>query len=147
MIWLGIPGPWSWLGLGLALIALEVLVAPGSYLLWIGLAALSMAGAFFLTPMSAGGEIALFGVLSLAFGLIGWKVYGARVAHDAASDLHDPAVTMPGRVLVLTAPIIDGIGQVRIDDTVWRVSGADMPEGAKVKVRALDGSTLVVEKA
>lgn len=146
MIWLGIPGPFGWLGLGLVLIGLEVLIAPGSYLLWIGLAALGMAAAGYAGAMSAGGEIALFGVLSLLFGLVGWKVYGARGGSDAARALHDPAVTLVGRVFVLSAPIEGGIGQVRIDDTVWRVSGADMPEGARVKVLALDGSTLVVEK-
>ncbi len=42
MIFLGLPAIPGWIGLGLALIAIEVLVAPGSYLLWVGVAAMAM---------------------------------------------------------------------------------------------------------
>ena len=37
-----------------------------------------------------------------------------------------------GRVYTLDKPIVDGVGAVRIDDTVWRVSGADQPAGSRV---------------
>ena len=147
MMYFGLPVLWGWLGTGLALIALEVLLAPGSYLLWIGLAALAMAAMSSLVAFSVGGELAAFGVLSLIFGVVGWKVYGARVQNDAARDLHDPAVTLIGRIFTLSTPISNGIGQVRVGDSVWRASGPDMPEGAKVIVRALDGATLMVEAA
>ncbi len=32
-----------------------------------------------------------------------------------------------GRVFTLEKPIVDGIGTVRIDDTIWRVRGARPP--------------------
>ncbi len=147
MIYLGLPILWGWLGAGLVLIAIEVLIAPGSYLLWIGIAALAMAGLSTLVSFSAGAELTTFGVLGLVCGLIGWKLYGARVENDAARDLHDPAVTFVGRVFTLATPIENGFGQVRVDDTVWRVSGPVLPAGARVKVKSLDGSTLVVEAA
>lgn len=145
MIYLGLPIVWGWLGAGLALIALEVLVAPGSYLLWIGIAALAMAGLSTLVTLSAGVELAVFGVLGLVCGLAGWRIYGARVENDAARDLHDPALTFVGRVFTLATPIENGFGQVRVDDTVWRVSGPALPAGTAVRVKMLDGSTLVVE--
>lgn len=147
MILLGFPPVWGWLGLGLVLIGLEVLAAPGTYLLFIGIAALIMAGVNALVTLGAATELMVFGVLALICGLVGWRVYGARVENDAARDLHDPAVTMVGRILTLSAPIAEGIGQVRMDDTVWRVSGPDLPAGAKVRVKALDGATLLVEPA
>lgn len=147
MIYLGLPIVWGWLGAGLALMALEVLLAPGSYLLWVGIAALLMAGLSTLVSFSAGGELATFGVLGLVCGVIGWRIYGARVENDAARDLHDPAITFVGRVFTLMTPIENGFGQVRVDDTVWRVSGPPLPVGATVKVKSLDGSTLVVEPA
>jgi inner membrane protein len=34
---------------------------------------------------------------------------------------------------------------VRIDDTVWRVSGSDCPAGSRVRVAATDGANLLVE--
>jgi membrane protein implicated in regulation of membrane protease activity len=48
-------------------------------------------------------------------------------------------------VFTLDKPIIDGSGAVRIDDTVWRVSGPDSPAGSRVRVAATDGANLLVE--
>ena len=51
-----------------------------------------------------------------------------------------------GRVFTLDKPIVDGIGTVRIDDTVWRVpAGPDRPAGSRVKVTRADGASLAVE--
>ena len=38
-------------------------------------------------------------------------------------------------------------GTMRIDDTVWRVTGPDCPAGSRVKVARADGARLVVEAA
>jgi hypothetical protein len=145
---LGLPLFWGWLGTGIALIALEVLVAPGTFLLWIGLAALAMALLASFVTLSTFAELTIFGVLALAFGIVGWKVYGARRSgNDAARDLHDPAVTFIGRELVLFAAIENGAGQVKVGDSVWRVTGPELPAGARVRVKGLDGATLEVEPA
>ena len=45
-----------------------------------------------------------------------------------------------GRVFTLEKPIVDGIGTVRIDDTIWRVRGPDCPAGSRVKVTQADGA-------
>ncbi len=144
---LGLPIFWGWLGFGLVLIAFEVLAAPGTYLLWIGLAALMMALISTFTTLSVAVELTLFGALALGSAFIGWRIYGARVENDAARDLHDPAVTFVGKVFTLSGAIVNGIGQVRVDDSVWRVSGPELPAGTAVRVKELDGSTLVVEAA
>ena len=52
-----------------------------------------------------------------------------------------------GRVFTLDKPIMDGSGTVRVDDTIWRVSGPDCPAGSKVKVVRADGASLTVEAA
>lgn len=147
MILLGFPPVWGWLGLGLVLIAAEVLAAPGTYLLFVGIAAVIMAVISAFTPLGGGTELVVFGILALVSAGIGWKIYGARVENDAARDLHDPAVTLVGRTITLSAPITDGYGQARMDDTVWRVAGPDLPAGTPVRIKALDGATLLVEPA
>jgi membrane protein implicated in regulation of membrane protease activity len=48
-------------------------------------------------------------------------------------------------VFTLERPIVDGIGTVRIDDTVWRVTGPDCPAGSRVRVAHADGANLSVE--
>ncbi|MEF3007260.1 NfeD family protein, partial [Pseudomonas aeruginosa] len=50
-----------------------------------------------------------------------------------------------GRVLVLSEAIVNGIGQVRLEDTVWRVAGPDLPRGSRVRVTGSEGATLRVE--
>ncbi len=52
-----------------------------------------------------------------------------------------------GRVFTLEKPIVDGAGTVRIDDTIWRVTGPDTPAGNRVKVIRADGGLLTVESA
>lgn len=147
MLFFGVPPIWGWLGLGLVLFALEMVFAPGSYLLWIGLAALVMAGVSAVVALSLGVEITVFAVLALAFGFVGWRVYGARSKDDAARDLHDLSGGMVGREFLLATAIVDGVGQVKVADSVWRATGPDLAMGEKVRVTGVDGSTLVVEKA
>jgi len=48
-------------------------------------------------------------------------------------------------VFTIDEPIVNGVGTVRIDDTVWRVSGPDCPAGSRVKVASADGANLMVE--
>lgn len=143
---IGIAPLWGWLGLGLTLIAIEAMVAPGTYLLWIGLAAIVMAGLSLAIAPGPGGEIAIFAVLALAFGGLGWRVYGSR-SRESATELDDPALRLVGREFALHEAIAGGIGQLKVDDSVWRASGPDLPAGARVRVKAVDGSTLVVEPA
>jgi inner membrane protein len=52
-----------------------------------------------------------------------------------------------GRTYVLDEAIVNGRGKIRIDDTLWMVTGADRGKGEWVKVTAVDGSRLIVEPA
>ena len=56
---------------------------------------------------------------------------------------------MIGKVATLTEPIKDGRGRVRIGDTMWRVSGPDLPAGTQVRVKSAVATDLelVVEPA
>jgi inner membrane protein len=47
-------------------------------------------------------------------------------------------------VFTLEKPIVDGFGTVRIDDTIWRVAGPDVPAGSRVRVVQADGANLTV---
>jgi membrane protein implicated in regulation of membrane protease activity len=41
--------------------------------------------------------------------------------------------------------IINGLGKVRIEDTLWRVRGRDTVIGQQVKIVAIEGATFEVE--
>ncbi|HRJ69127.1 MAG TPA: NfeD family protein [Beijerinckiaceae bacterium] len=145
---MGSLGSWGWLALGLLLIALEVLVIPGGFLLWIGIAALVMGAIVALVAISWQLELVVFGLLALAASFLAWKLHHGRDrATDAAETLHDRSSQLIGRRFALEEAIVDGFGRVRIDDTLWRVSGPALDKGAQVRVTGVDGATLVVSAA
>jgi hypothetical protein len=138
-------GPWKWIILGAILLALE-LVAPGAFMMWLGLAAI------------------LVGILSFAWSDLSWQWQGVAFAVFAAGSIPlwrrfahkvEPPDELPflnrrtealvGRVFTLDKPIIDGVGTIHIDDTIWRVGGPDGPAGRRVRVVRVDGADLVVE--
>lgn len=132
-------GPWNWMVLGFVLLALEILV-PGVFLLWIGLAAL-VTGTLSLFLWKAGFwiwqvQVLVFLVLSLVAAYAGKKIMTGKGNHTDQPLLNRRGDQLVGRVATLTEPIVDGRGRVKIGDTMWRVSGPDLPAGAKVKVKA-----------
>lgn len=130
-------GPWNWMVLGFVLLALEI-VLPGFFLLWIGLAAL-IVGAVSLFLWDAGFwtwhvQVLLFLVLSLVCAYVGKRVMKTSGDMSDQPLLNQRGAQLIGRVATLTEPIANGRGRVRIGDTMWRVSGPDLPAGARVKV-------------
>ncbi len=145
MAWL--EAHWLWLGAGILLIAFEALT-PGIFLFWVGLAALATGLILWIAPLSATAQIVLFAVLGLCAILIGRVIQGRQ--KDEVTDapfLNERGRHMIGKVYPLETAIRDGAGSVKIGDSVWRVTGADMAAGEKVRVAAIDGGTLVVEPA
>jgi membrane protein implicated in regulation of membrane protease activity len=145
-------GPWNWMVLGFALLALEILV-PGVFLLWIGLAAL-IVGAVSLVMWDAGfwvWQVQVLAFLALALGcaFAGNKFMGGRRPDSDQPLLNRRAEQFVGRVVTLAEPIRDGRGRLQLDDTVWRISGPDLPAGARVRVAKVASSELelIVEAA
>jgi membrane protein implicated in regulation of membrane protease activity len=135
-----------WLLAGLLLCAGETLV-PGAFLIWIGGAGLILGAIEFFWPMALTVQLLLFPALLVALVFLGRRVYGSvdRVGPSLpASRAH----SLLGREFFLDDAIARGFGTIRVDDSVWRVAGADMPAGTKVRVVAVeDGIAIKVEKA
>ncbi|WP_420339693.1 NfeD family protein [Roseibium sp.] len=136
-------GSWSWVVLGLILLGLEIL-APGTVFLWFGLSAIVVGIVALLFDFSWQVHVGLFVVLSIVSLLIGRKLM-----LKAASETGDPGLNKRGsryigREFTLTTPLSEGAGKLSIDDTIWRISGPDLPAGTKVRVDGVDGARLVV---
>jgi membrane protein implicated in regulation of membrane protease activity len=134
--------PWIWLAAGLLLCAAETFL-PGVFLLWIGLAAVSTGALAFLVPMSAATSLIVLAGLAFVYTLIGRRVYGALEKTGKAPFLNRRAEALIGRHFVLDQAIVNGSGRIRVDDSIWRVTGADQPAGAKVVVRGVEGGVLL----
>jgi membrane protein implicated in regulation of membrane protease activity len=143
-----ITSPWTWAIAGLALCMLETL-APGVFLLWIGLAAFANAVLLLTAPLSIEWLLITFCAFTTVSVLIGRRIYGAKDTSGDAPFLNRRAEALVGRETRLQAAIENGVGLAQIDDTVWRVAGPELPQGARVKIVGFtqDGTMLRIEAA
>lgn len=140
--WLG--GPWSWILFGVVLLVLEIFVS-GTVLLWFGVAALIVGAATLYVAPIWEIQVLAWAALSALLLLIGRRVF--RKAADSEDPLiNERAHRYTGRAFTLAQPIVEAQGTLRIDDTVWRITGPDLPAGTVVKVIGADGSVLKVER-
>ena len=131
--------------LGFALLALEIL-APGVFLLWIGVAAL-ITGALSLALWEAGFwvwqvQVLVFLVLSLICAVGGKKLMGNPRDDSDQPLLNRRGEQLIGRTATLAEPIREGRGRIQLGDTLWRVTGPDLPVGARVRVTKVGEAAL-----
>ncbi len=138
---------WHWWILGVALIVLEVF-APGAFFLWMGISA-GVVGVIMAIAPDLGWEyqimlFAIFSVVSIAL----WKRYQAK--NPTESDhptLNRRGEQYIGRTFTLEEPIVNGMGKIKVDDSIWKISGNDCTAGTKIKVIGIDGTIFKVEAA
>ncbi|MBV8567225.1 MAG: NfeD family protein [Methylobacteriaceae bacterium] len=139
-------GPWAWIVVGLFLAAAETLM-PGAFLIWLGMAAIATGLVDMFYPLSWTWDFVIFPAFIFLFGFFGKKIYGSKPRLTDQPFLNRRADALVGREFVLDQPILNGAGRIRVDDTVWRVSGSDTPAGTKVRVTgATGGAVLKVER-
>jgi membrane protein implicated in regulation of membrane protease activity len=123
-------GSWNWLIFGVLLMALELL-APGVFMFWLGLSAFLVGVLSFIVTPSWQVQILLFGLFALAAVPLWRRIARQKPGANPNPFLNKRSDALVGRICTLDRPIIDGEGIVRIDDTVWRVSGPDTPAGTQ----------------
>jgi membrane protein implicated in regulation of membrane protease activity len=143
---------WHWWVLALILVIIEM-IAPGFFLLWIGIAAGITGLVMFILGEAIGVALSwqvqflIFGVLAVA-SVVAAKYYiRSNPIETEDATLNRRGEQYIGRVLSLDEGIVNGIGKVRVGDSVWRAQGPDLPAGERVKVVGVDGTMLKVEKA
>lgn len=138
---------WHWWVAALVLLILEMLL-PGFFLLWLGVAAATVGLLLFVWPgMPFELQLLVFAVASVA-SIFGWRAW--RTRHPEPNDqphLNERAHRYVGRVFTLDAPVVNGVGKIRVDDSTWKINGPDLPAGTGVRVTGVDGTVLLVEPA
>jgi membrane protein implicated in regulation of membrane protease activity len=139
-------GFWDWFIAAAVLLLLEIM-APGTFMLWLGLSALLVGLISLGIDWSWQYQFLAFAAFAMA-AIPLWRRVGARARTPTDQPfLNRRADAFIGRVFTLEKPIVGGNGTIGIGDTVWRISGPDCPSGSRVKVAAVDGATLRVEPA
>jgi inner membrane protein len=141
-------GAWSWIILGGILLAVE-LIAPGTFVLWLGVAAILVGLISFVIDWNWQEQGVGFVILAVASLVMWWRLIRPAKRDEDASDqpfLNRRAQGFVGREFTLEKPIVDGAGTVRMGDTIWRVTGPDCAAGSRVRIARAEGATLFVER-
>jgi len=138
---------WFWWAFAFLLYAAEALL-PGIYLLWLGFAATAVAVVTLVLDLPIWIQWSLFSVFSLASLYFGWRW---KKSHQSSPTdkplLNRRAQQYVGRVVTLETAIQNGRGRAHVDDTLWRVSGPDLPAGTQVRITGAEGARFTVEPA
>ena len=136
---------WHWWIAGLLFLILETFV-PGAVFLWMGVAAAVVGLLALIVPALVWqAQFVIFGVLAIV-ALLAWRRFRPTQTATDQPTLNRRGESYIGRQFTLSEPIVNGIGMLRVDDTQWRVSGGDAAAGTLVRVTAVDGATLRVER-
>ncbi len=137
-------GGWTWWIVAAVLFALELL-APGVFFLWLGIAAILVGAAELVIDLPWQGEIAAFAILSIISLFASRFLFTGKGAQSDQPNLNRRMLNHVGESFVLKKAIRNGVGSVRIDDTIWEVRGPDAEEGTRVRVTGVDGRRFTVE--
>ncbi|RUQ32349.1 MAG: NfeD family protein [Candidatus Competibacteraceae bacterium] len=140
--WLLEPVYWNWWLLGVALMAIEAVV-PGFFFLWMGVAALLVGLLLTVLPVAWTYQVMLFALLSVG-SIVAWRLRLRRhPTQTQDSLLNRRGHQYVGRVFTLDAPVVNGYGKIRVDDSTWKVVvNQDCPAGARLRIVGADGVIL-----
>jgi hypothetical protein len=137
----------AWACLSLILIAAEV-VAPGVFMLWLGIAAGVVFALVLLVPgIPPPWQALAFIILSFAAIMVYRRYFGKLDEQSDQPLLNRRAEQFVGKVFVLESAIVNGNGRIKVGDALWTVTGPELPAGSRIRVTAADSMVLTVVSA
>ena len=137
------PG-WLWMIGGILLLIAEI-IAPGFFLVFIGVAALATGAFTLLFDMPLAFQLILFTIYALVAVMIGRKVYANQAVDSTDSLLNDRAARLVGKSVTVIAAVDEHSGRVRVGDSEWSARGGPGRPGERVRITGVDGNCLLVE--
>lgn len=136
---------WAWMILA-GVLGLAEMHVPGAYLVWIALGAMLTGAADAALGLSLEAQLGVFAAASALSSAVGYFVY-RRLHRRQRSDLplNERHRSMLGERGTVCEAFANGRGKVRVGDSVWLASGADLTEGAPVVVSGVRGTRLLVD--
>lgn len=134
-----------WLAAAL-LLGVGEIVVPGVFLIFLAIAAGITGLALLALPdLPVAAQLLSFAIWSAITVAIGKRWYLDYPVASADPQLNDRAARMIGDEVVVTEAITGGLGRARYGDSSWPVRGPDLALGARARIVAVAGSTLIVE--
>jgi membrane protein implicated in regulation of membrane protease activity len=138
------PG-WLWAIGGVLLLIAEV-IAPGFFLVFIGAAAVATGLFTILFDLGLTMQLGLFAIYSAVFVLVFKRWYGQGDGPAVDPLLNDRAARLIGRSVEVVEAVDHHGGRVRVGDSEWSARGGPASPGDRVRVTAVEGNCLMVEK-
>ena len=135
---------WLWMIGGIVLLIAELL-APGFFLVWIGMAALVTGVFALLFEIGAAGQFALFALYSLIAVMVARRWYSGRQIETEDPMLNDRMARLLGRTVTAIEAIDERGGRVRLGDSEWSARGGPAQPGEQVIITGVEGNCLLVE--
>ena len=137
------PG-WLWMIGGILLLIAEV-IAPGFFLVFIGVAALATGAFTLLFDMPLAFQLILFTIYALVAVMIGRKVYSNQAVDSTDPLLNDRVARLVGKSVTVIEAVDEHSGRVRVGDSEWSARGGPGRAGERVRITGVDGNCLLVE--
>jgi len=134
-----------WAGFGVALLIAELLTGT-TYILWPAVAAFVVALASYFGLHYWAIDVALFAVLTIALTAFAHPIVKRWRLAQGGTLINERATQLIGVRAVLTA-FANGVGSVKINDSIWRaVSDEPLIAGEQVVIAEVHGTTLTVKR-
>jgi len=138
-------GGWAWLILGMALVVAEIFI-PSSFIIWFGLSAVLAGLTTLVFDIGWQLQFLIFGVSAIFFLLFVRRIMLARKYDADQPNLNQREEQLKGQVVVVVEPIVNGVGKVKLGDTLWQAKGDDAEIGENVIITGMSGASLHVKK-
>ncbi len=135
----------GWMLAGTAFVIIEAL-APGYFLIFPGFGCFVAALVSVLFRLELAGSITVFVVATLILVTIAAGPY-RRLLQGRRQTNVNSADRLVGTTGTVAETIVHGSGKVRLGDTVWLAAGPDLAIGTAVRVVAMDGTRVQVDRA
>jgi len=136
---------WHWWIFAVILLVLEILT-PGTFFMWMGISAIVVGLLMLIVSIGWETQFLLFAIFSVVSIAVGRAYIKKRPIETDRPNLNRRGAQYVGRTFTLTEPIVNGYGKIRVDDSTWKIEGADIPAGSQVKVVGADGVVLKIER-
>lgn len=134
---------WHWMVLAVLLAAAETFM-PGAVAIWFAASAAFIGLLLIVLPIPWQWQLIGFAVLGIVAMLVYRSYRLKNPERDDQPNLNQRGVQYIGSELVLVEPIEQGSGKAKVGDGVWKVTGPELPAGARVRVTAVSGTVLIV---
>lgn len=135
---------WHWFLIATFLITIEA-VAPFAYFLWLGIAAIIQGIVLYFFPMTGILPIIIYSGIAAIVTLLGRHFVPFHHVDKGEENINRASDRLIGKVVTLSAPIINGKAQIKVGSSVWLASGPDMDEGTVVKIVDVENNLLIVQ--